>query len=257
MTSPDAVPGVFGKIPARADFVRRRLPATFLGPWDGWLGSALARSRSDLGPAWLDAYLTSPLWCFALSPGVCGPSPVAGVLVPSVDAVNRHFPLTLGSVLGDDCRPFAIALAAPWFAALEDLALAALAERLEPDTIADRLEAIGPPTVPPPPPGASVAPVGADTLLRSWPLTAETEDCGPEAIYPGLLDDLAAERFGAISLWWTSGSDAIEPIMRLYRCLPHEEEFAAFLTNLHPEPTAPGDAAAAADAKSIALECGP
>ena len=52
MIAANAVPGVFGKIPARADFVRRRLPATFLGPWDAWLGSALARSRSDLGPAW-------------------------------------------------------------------------------------------------------------------------------------------------------------------------------------------------------------
>lgn len=256
MTAPNAVPGVFGKIPARADFVRRRLPATFLGPWDGWLGSALARSRSDLGPAWLDAYLTSPLWCFALSPGACGPSPVAGVLVPSVDAVNRHFPLTLGSVLADACRPFAIAGATPWFAALEELALAALAERLEPDTLADRLEAIGPPTVPPPP-EASIAPDGAGTLMRSWPLAADAEECGPEEIYPNLLDDLADERFGAISLWWTRGSDAIEPIMRLYRGMPHAEEFAAFLTNLRPEPAAPGDAAAAADAKSIALECDP
>jgi type VI secretion system protein ImpM len=215
----------------------------------------VARSRADLGPAWLDAYLTSPLWCFALGPGVCGPSPVAGVLVPSVDAVNRHFPLTLGSVLADDCRPFAVATAAPWFAALEELALAALAERLEPDTLADRLAAIGPPTVPPP--GASIAPDGAGTLLRSWPLAADVEDRGPEEIYPGLLDDLADERFGAVSLWWTQGSDAIEPIMRLYRGLPHEGEFVSFLTNLRPEPAAAADAAAAPDAKSIALECDP
>ncbi|MDS4010347.1 MAG: type VI secretion system-associated protein TagF [Defluviicoccus sp.] len=256
MNAPDAVPGVFGKIPARADFVRRRLPATFLGPWDGWLGQAIARSRADLGPAWLDAYLTSPLWCFALGPGVCGPSPVAGVLVPSVDAVNRHFPLTLGSVLADDCRPFAVATAAPWFAALEELALAALAERLEPDALANRLEAIGPPTVPPLQ-CASIAPDGAGTLLRSWPLAADAEDRGPEEIYPGLLDDLAHERFGAVSLWWTQGSDAIEPIMRLYRGLPHEDEFATFLTNLRPEPAAAADAAAAPDAKSIALECDP
>lgn len=257
MTAPDAVPGVFGKIPARADFVRRRLPATFLDPWDGWLGQAIARSRTDLGPAWLDAYLTSPLWCFALGPGVCGPSPVAGVLVPSVDAVNRHFPLTLGSVLADDCRPFAIALAAPWFAALEDLALAALAERLEPDALAERLAAIGPPTVLQPSPSIAAAPAGAGTLARSWPLAADAGDYRPEEVYPRALDDLFGERFGAISLWWTQGSDAIEPIMRLYRGLPHEDEFVSFLTNVPPEPAAAGEAAPAADAKSIALECDP
>ena len=257
MTSPDAVPGVFGKIPARADFVRRRLPATFLGPWDAWLGSALARSRSDLGPAWLEAYLTSPLWCFALSPGVCGPSPVAGVLVPSVDAVNRHFPLTLGSVLAEDCRPFAIALAAPWFASLENLALAALAERLEPDTIAERLAAIGPPGVPQPLTGAAAAPDGAGTLVWSWPFAAEACDCRPEQIYPGALDGLAASSIGALSLWWTRGSDTIEPVLRLYRGLPHEEEFAAFLTHRPVQPAPPEAVAAAADPKSIALECGP
>ena len=257
MIASNAVPGVFGKIPARADFVRRRLPATFLEPWDAWLGLALARSRADLGLAWLETYLISPLWCFALSPGVCGPSPVAGVLVPSVDAVNRHFPLTLGSVLGDGCRPFAIALAARWFAALEDLALAALAERLEPDTIAERLAAIGPPAVPQPLAGAAVAPGGAGALVRAWPFAAEAEDCQPEQMYPGALDDLAASSIGALSLWWTRGSDAIEPIVRLYRGLPLEEEFAAFLTSLPPEPAPPQDVAAAADARPIALDSGP
>lgn len=254
MAAPDGIPGAFGKIPARADFVRRRLPATFLEPWDIWLGAALARSRADLGPAWLDAYLTSPIWCFALAAGVCGPCPVAGVLAPSVDAVNRHFPLTLASVLADDCRPFAIAVAAPWFTALEDLALAILAERLEPDRIADRLEAIGPPAVPTPLPGIPSAPGGAGALVRSWPFAAETEDCRPEQIYPRALDDLAASGTSALSLWWTGGSDAIDPVVRLYRGLPHEGEFVAFFTNRFPEPAPPEDAAAPADMESIVQE---
>lgn len=256
MAAPDAIPGVFGKIPARADFVHRRLPATFLEPWDIWLGQALARSRADLGPAWLDAYMTSPIWCLALAAGVCGPLPVAGVLAPSVDAVNRHFPLTLASVLVHDCRPFAIAVAATWFSAIEDVALAVLAERLEPDRIADRLEAIGPPAVPTLSRGIPPPAVGESALVRSWPFAAETTDCRPEQIYPHALDDLAASGTSAFSLWWTQGSDAIDPVVRLYRGLPRVGEFVAFLTNRFPEPAPLKDPAPPADVRSIMQEDG-
>lgn len=231
-----AIPGAFGKIPTRADFFRCRLSATFVDPWDEWLGAAIVRSRSDLGPDWLDAYLTSPIWCFAFAAGVCGPAPVAGVLVPSVDAVNRHFPLTLASLLATDCRPFVIAIAASWYAALEDLALAALAERLEPASIADRLASIGLPPIASPSSYTPRLAIGAGTLVRSWAFDAETENCSPAVLYPGMLDDLAADSLGACSLWWTKGSDAIEPSIRLYRGLPKDGAFVAFLTGEQPEP---------------------
>src|SRR5690606_25700162 len=80
--------------PSRGDFVGRRLPADFVGPWDAWLQSAMATSRNALGSEWLDVYLTSPLWRFALSPGACGAAGHVGVVMPSVDNVGRYFPLT-------------------------------------------------------------------------------------------------------------------------------------------------------------------
>jgi len=57
--------------------------------------SCLAQSREMLGDAWLDTYLTSPVWRFALAPAVCGGAAVAGLVVPSVDRVGRYFPLTV------------------------------------------------------------------------------------------------------------------------------------------------------------------
>src|SRR5262249_23675819 len=62
---------------------------------DGWLQECIAASRTALGARWLDLYLTSPVWRFACAPGVFGPEPVAGLMVPSVDRVGRYFHLTL------------------------------------------------------------------------------------------------------------------------------------------------------------------
>ena len=64
--------GCFGKLRSNGDFVTRRLPESFVGPWDAMLQAGLIASRDTLGAAWLEAYLTAPLWCFALGGGVMG-----------------------------------------------------------------------------------------------------------------------------------------------------------------------------------------
>ncbi|MGH7057613.1 MAG: type VI secretion system-associated protein TagF, partial [Acetobacteraceae bacterium] len=68
MTALDPVPsaaGFFGKLPARGDFVRAGLPASFITPWDGWIAGALIASREILGSEWLPAWLEAPVWRFA------------------------------------------------------------------------------------------------------------------------------------------------------------------------------------------------
>ena len=64
--------GFYGKLPARGDFVRAGLPRDFTDPWDDWLQSVMAGSRSLMGEAWLPAFLEAPVWRFALPPGMCG-----------------------------------------------------------------------------------------------------------------------------------------------------------------------------------------
>src|SRR5262249_12505949 len=90
--NPDA-PGFAGKLPSHGDFISRRLPAALLTPWEAWLDAALERSRAILGEGWLNAYLSSPIWCFSLGPGCCGDRVVAGVMMPSLDRIGRYYPL--------------------------------------------------------------------------------------------------------------------------------------------------------------------
>jgi type VI secretion system protein ImpM len=94
-----AVPGWYGKLPNLGDFASRRLPDEFIRPWDAWLQEVMLTTRSGLGEAWLDCYLTMPIWRFVLMPGLLGPSGWAGVLMPSVDRVGRQFPLTAAAPL--------------------------------------------------------------------------------------------------------------------------------------------------------------
>ena len=95
---PGVVAGFYGKLPARGDFVRAGLPRDFIDPWDAWLQSVIAGSRALAGDAWLPAYLESPVWRFALPPGMCGELAVLGLMLPSVDKAGRYFPLSFAAL---------------------------------------------------------------------------------------------------------------------------------------------------------------
>ena len=134
-------PGWFGKLPSLGDFASRRLDATFLEPWDAWLSEGLLALREAQPESWLDAYLGSPSWRFLLMPGVlpgaAGQGGWAGVLMPSVDAVGRSFPLTLVQPLGTgpaDTQQMAGLW--HWLGRLDELARDALYD----DWTAERLE---------------------------------------------------------------------------------------------------------------------
>jgi type VI secretion system protein ImpM len=232
--------GAFGKIPVRGDFFKRRLPGSFVNPWDAWLGAALAASRDELGAGWLDAFLTAPIWRFVLASGVCGDAVAAGVLMPSVDAVNRHFPLTFAAVVPVSCSPFAVAAAEAWFAQLEELGLACLAQRLDPETIEGRLDAIGEPHVAPAPRAFFAAETADPSAAErcSWPYDPAVPGFLLECFYPAALDDFTRRAVGAYSLWWTTGSEAIEPAIHLFRGLPPERAFARLLTGERATPPA-------------------
>lgn len=216
VTDAAAPPGFYGKLPARGDFVSRRLGHAFIEAWDSWLQRAILASREALGGDWLDCYLTSPVWRFAAAADTCGPQAAAGIVMPSVDAVGRYFPLMLGRELppATDLCAFA-AGAAVWFEAVEALALSALAdgfrmERLEEPLPSATITAGPAPTAAPlPPPGRHLAladPAGAAAL------------CGAEG-------GGAARR----TLWWSSGSARIGPCLLICPGLPAPDAFASFL----------------------------
>jgi type VI secretion system protein ImpM len=158
-------PGFFGKLPWLGDFVTRNLPVGFVTPWDGWLQAGMAATRDGLGEAWLDRFLTAPIWRFLLPAGCAGPA-MAGVLMPSVDRVGRYFPLTLAIPLDTDPPAEAPLAAASWFDGLEAVALAALDEAVSPEAWEESLSRL-----PPPPLADAEAVVPIDQGWQAHPLT--------------------------------------------------------------------------------------
>lgn len=207
------VPGFYGKLASRGDFVSRDLPQSFIQPWDQWLAAGLLASQEQLGSAWLQTYLVSPLWRFALAPGVCGPQAVAGVLMPSIDRVGRYFPLTVAVTLAPGESLAGWLQADSWFEQAEALMLASLeAEASFADFEAglQRLAAL---------PGEPLVPAQIDASLQRFAATeARTR-----------IAALAEHSCAGASLWWGRGGEHIQP--GLWRCsgLPAASDFARAL----------------------------
>jgi type VI secretion system protein ImpM len=129
--------GFYGKLPARGDFVRVGLPRSFTDPWDDWLQSVIAGTRTLMGEDWLPAFLEAPVWRFVLAPGLCGEQAAIGLMLPSVDRAGRYFPLTFAAL-----RPSVSAApgdAETWLDRCEAAGRAALERDTSPQAIADGL----------------------------------------------------------------------------------------------------------------------
>ncbi len=215
--------GFFGKLPGRGDFIGRHLPKSFLEPWDNWLQTAIAQSRNQLGEAWRDCYCTSPIWRFALSAGLCGTNGYAGVLMPSVDRVNRYYPLVITAPLTPDWPLLALlTVGEAWFQAAEQLALAGLAQdKLDLDDFSEQVIGLGAP------PDAGLA-ESAPALDKAWHcLWPDT--LNQSQVTAALANDQLRQAFNRPSLWWTEGSDRITRCLLICDGLPPVEGFAALL----------------------------
>ncbi|MBK8209082.1 MAG: type VI secretion system-associated protein TagF [Rhodospirillales bacterium] len=228
--------GFYGKIPASGDFVRRGLPAEFVQPWDDWLAAAVHRSQEELGAAWLDCYLTSPIWRFAMAASVCGSRAAVGVLTPSVDAVNRHFPVVIAALLPDTSSPLRVLEAGDgWYEAVEHLALAALDPGCDATKFGGDLLVVGPPPLVP----SSCAlddrglSKSADAAMWGLRIAPGLSAARGADLVVALLDTLSGMLFAGWSLWWTSGSDHVEPVLRIHRGLPPAEDYTAMLRDRH------------------------
>lgn len=225
METNPALPGFFGKLPQVGDFVRRGLPGEFLTPWDAWLQQGLLLSRERLAERWLDAYLKGPLWRFALSADLCGPAAWLGVLMPSVDRVGRYFPLTVAGRIPPGTNLFVLAdRSDAWFAAIERRMLEALEDE-EPRL--DALEAALREALPPSGPVAAAVPTDTRAEDPARGVEVPLPEVGQvAAASPDLLSALAG---GSCSLWWTAGSEYVEPCLRCFDRLPPPEGFWRFL----------------------------
>jgi type VI secretion system ImpM family protein len=223
-------PGFYGKLPVLGDFVSRRLSRDFINPWDNWLQNAMTASRQQLAKQWLKSYLSSPVWRFALSPGLCGNAGWVGVLMPSVDRVGRYFPLTLALPVPADVNMSDLFIANnDWYTEVESVALAALENNLDLIDLDNLLNDIPPLARPEARPANRVPQSNVGPAKKALCIDIDHEGPVEEALAnlnAGLLNVFTS----GYSLWATLGSEHIKPF--LFGCdgLPPVDAFVSLLS---------------------------
>jgi len=176
----------------------------------------------------------------------------AGLLLPSVDRVGRYFPLTVVVELpvGIPAAEFAAA-ASEWFEEIEQLcadalqnpefdlgafdeALVASADKL---SGVDRLQA--------------AAAFPGNSSQWHWP-TASVNAFAAAVSAP--LMSMAQGALRPMTMWWTAGSELVEPCVLLNRALPRPDSFAALLAGTWNDGRWDGEVAPPADSGPPSLE---
>ena len=227
----EATAGFCGKIPAHGDFVSRNLPDEFLTPWNQWTQTVIGASQEQLENLWLETYLTSPIWRFAVSPGACCSKGFCGIMIPSVDKVGRYFPFTMIEFIDDE--PLSIMRNGyNWFTRAQQVMLRGLEEDI---SIEDLLAA------------ASELPILANTVQKKTTKSTQNysietphhnrqtltlplesvEDTNP--LMPGIAQILIKRMFPQHTIWWTEGSERIQPTMLVCEGMPPISGFSAML----------------------------
>ena len=170
--------GAYGKMPSLGDFFHVNIARSFVDPWDRWLQGIMAANRKAMGDHWDDCYLMAPIWRFTLPAGMAGPAAVMGVLMPSVDRVGRHFPLTLAAPLPDQTLAPEHGGLFDLFLDLEDIALDTLDGAETTQSLSQRLSELAVPK--------GLDPVDPDTgQLGHW--SAQVDETLLRFDSPGLM----------------------------------------------------------------------
>jgi len=212
--------GFCGKIPTKGDFVQNELNSEFLKHWNEWLQAVISVSKEQLEGGWLNCFLTSPVWHFSLSAGICCDSAMVGTVIPSVDQVNRPFPFTLaaeheGSALQGWYKN-------SWSEKFEKYILAVLEDDFELDAwyvelTDEHIEMSNLKT-------STVSYESDDKVKKAWIIQGD--------VSPALIDLLHQQyscHYGCYSLWWTLGSYSVEPCFIITNGLPQVSQFVAML----------------------------
>lgn len=191
---------VYGKHPAKGDFIEHGIPSGLKPVVEGWLDAVLAETRHALGEAWDLAWPMAPALRFWLGEAIWG-EPVCGVLVTSADRVGRRFPLMIfasGAEAAALPSP-AIAPDQEWYDQIE-VHLRAVVQR-EINGPADLLTGIAPPEAKADTPAAGPA--------DFWAVR-------PGSGVAGLLADIALtdHRRAAMgrSYWWVAGQEPLPEV---------------------------------------------
>lgn len=218
--------GLYGKLPAHGDFITRDLPPAFINIWDEWLQRGMLCSQEELGDNWLDIYLTSPIWRFAISTGAIDDNNWAGIMIPSVDRVGRYFPFTLVAKLSSGSNAFEmISSEGSWYRNLENIALEGLDGHLDVDEMHTELQSVQ---------GLNQSIMtttnkSVQAVSGHISISMDFEEQLPSSVYPGLLEYLLKKDGQSYSVWHSLGSDLVKPCFLLSKGLPPARGLTALI----------------------------
>ncbi|HYN12337.1 MAG TPA: type VI secretion system-associated protein TagF [Burkholderiales bacterium] len=218
--------GLYGKVPAVGDFVRRRLDSDFIGAWDAWLQRMMSESRKVLGERWLDCFLSAPVWRFVLPAGMFSKAGWVGLVLPSVDRVGRYFPLTIAAPIHEESIdvPSTLSKALQWLDSIEALALEALAPKLDLNVFDLRLGKLSMPDDVP-----VGMPVSDDTVSQATYKVWQFAPNVPDTTLHQLLENGSLGLRTSSALWLTRGGDTLAPCLAVCGGRMAGEQFCALL----------------------------
>lgn len=214
--------GLFGKLPAKRDFIAQHAPRRFLETWEPWMQTGISASRQQLGPAWQQAYLHAPIWRFWLGGDLCGVN-IIGAFMPSLDGVGRYYPLTVFACSDADAilPPPEFDAQDAWFDAAEEFLLSTLTPDVPYEAITAALDALQPP---------SPASGGDPAMLSLNGATAVMADGRAFAqLFASLRVADHVRAYAASTYWWTIGGEGYEPVAFSALRMPEPTLFAAML----------------------------
>ena len=221
--------GIYGKLPLHGDFIYRNLSSNLISQWDEWLQGFIAGSKEQLGENWLDIYLTSPIWRFSFSEGVLDENSWLGVMLPSVDRVGRYFPITVLTQVPSDANLFEyMLLQESWFDKVEGLLFQSLDGECDVDEVIAEINNV---------PLNQHTVYKKDSYSPSYPaatIKLEFEEQSPAIVFPHLLDSFLTSSLRSYSVWFTLGSDRVEPCISVVQNLPKIGGIAAMIDGQWP-----------------------
>jgi type VI secretion system protein ImpM len=217
---------LYGKVPAKRDFIAIGAPREFLNAWEPWLQGGISASRTTLGERWQPAFLTAPIWRFWLGADICGRS-VIGAFMSSLDGVGRYFPLTLFACADDNAAipPPELGSQDDWFDAAEAFLMSTLDHDANFEAMTTDLGALPPPFQEPPKGAAQCS--GRDGKGPEV-LPAQGQSFGE--VFSSIRLHNYAKIYAGSTFWWTIGGEGIAPVALSGKGMPDPFLFAAMLT---------------------------
>ena len=218
--------GLFGKLPAKRDFIALFAPRDFLDAWEPWMQSSISASRQRLAEGWQQAFLTAPIWRFWLGDDICGRT-VLGALMASLDGLGRYYPLTIFGYAdrGAAIPPPDLDAQDDWFVAAEEFLLRTLEKNVAFETVTSALDALAAPMQEP----SGSVPENL-TSLAPGAVAATVEGSAFPAVFASLRAANHESTYAAASAWWTLGGDDFQPLALTCKGMPDPFVFANMLS---------------------------